>query len=332
MSSLHLAFPIIFLLLLPRFTVSQLVLTVAADGSGNFTTIREAIDFVPGRGSSAIKIMVSAGVYAENLVVRAEKVNVTLIGAGRSRTIITGNRSSNDGWSTSTSATLAIEGRGFAASDLTVQNTAVPSNGQAVALRVDADQSAFHRCIIDGNQDTLYARSGRQFYRDCEIRGTVDFIFGDGAAVFQNCRISPRGKRGGTITAQGRSKQNELSAFAFDRCVIKPLSGDDVPSATFYLGRPWRPYARVVFMKSYMADVINPEGWVPWNGPGKPAPETVFYGEFENGGPGAAAAGRVKWKGVRQLNKTEALWFSVGGLLDGDSWIPTTGIPYDSQI
>ncbi|KAH0452116.1 hypothetical protein IEQ34_019415 [Dendrobium chrysotoxum] len=310
---------------------SDLVLTVAADGSGNFTTIREAIEFAPSRSSDRIKIMVGSGVYEENLVVPPEKVKISLIGRGSRRTIITGNRSLDGGWTTMTSATLAIEGVGFAASDLTIQNTAGPSNGQAVALRVEADQSVFYRCIIDANQDTLYARSARQFYRQCDIRGTVDFIFGDATALFQNTVIQPKGVKGGTITAQARAHSSSSTGFSFDRCIIKPFS-DDVPAGSFYLGRPWRPYARVVFVRSYMEDVINPAGWVAWDGAGKEVPDTIFYGEFENEGAGAEKKGRVHWKGVRRLGRGEAAGFSVAAFIQGDLWIPATGVPFDPQI
>ncbi|PKU69474.1 probable pectinesterase/pectinesterase inhibitor 12 [Dendrobium catenatum] len=310
---------------------SDLVLTVAADGSGNFTTIREAIEFAPSRSSDRIRIMVSSGVYEENLVVPPEKVKISLIGQGSRRTIITGNRSLDGGWTTMTSATLAVEGAGFAASDLTIQNTAGPSNGQAVALRVESDHSVFYRCIIDGNQDTLYARAARQFYRECDIRGTVDFIFGDATALFQNSVIQPKGLKGGTITAQARDHRSSSTGFSFDRCVIEPFS-DDVPAGSFYLGRPWRSYARVVFVRSYMEDVINPAGWVAWDGAGKEVPETIFYGEFENEGAGAAKKGRVQWKGVRRLGRGEAAGFSVADFIQGDLWIPATGVPFDPQI
>ncbi|KAG0478167.1 hypothetical protein HPP92_012886 [Vanilla planifolia] len=181
-----------FLLVAPSWcTYAALLLSVASDGSGNFTTIREAIEFAPSGSSSRTTIMLKAGIYYENLVVPRDKENLTLLGEGSSVTVITGNRSHAGGWSMHDTATVYVEAAGFAAHNLTFQNTAGPSGGQAVALHVEGDRSVFYRCVINGYQDTLYAHNGHQFYRDCVILGTVDFIFGDAAAVFQNCTIFP---------------------------------------------------------------------------------------------------------------------------------------------
>ncbi|KAG0478168.1 hypothetical protein HPP92_012887 [Vanilla planifolia] len=322
---------------LAKCSSAERVVTVALDGTGDFRTITEAIEIVPSKSSSRTTIVVGAGVYHEYLVVPPEKVNLTLQGAGSGATIITGNRSHAGGWSTLDSATVSIEAAGFAALDLTFQNSAGIQGGQAVALNVHGGTSAFYRCVIDGYQDTLFAQSGRQFYRGCTILGTVDFIFGNAAAVFQDCVISPRGSRGGTITAQSRQQKKERKAFSFHRCVVEAIADADsgeeaVKPESFYLGRPWRPYASVVFLKTFMSDVINPKGWVPWDGPSKPMPPTIYYGEFENFGPGAAAAGRVKLEGVKQIGKAEASWFTVGALIAGDSWIPATNVPFDSNL
>ncbi|GLJ10964.1 hypothetical protein SUGI_0138960 [Cryptomeria japonica] len=162
------------------------VVTVAKDGSGNYTTITDALNAATHKSATRLVIYVKAGVYAEYVSVANNKYNIMLIGDGIDSTVITGNRSVVDGWTTFSSATLAITGKGFIARDLTIENTAGAVKLQAVALQVGADLSVFYRCSLKGYQDTLYAHSLRQFYRECEIYGTVDFIFGNAAVVFQD--------------------------------------------------------------------------------------------------------------------------------------------------
>ncbi|KAJ6359696.1 hypothetical protein OIU77_003825 [Salix suchowensis] len=138
------------------------------------------------RGSSFRYIIyVKKGVYRENIDMKRKKSYIMFIGDGIGKTVVTGNRNFMQGWTTFRTATVAVSGKGFIARDMTFRNTAGPLNHQAVALRVDSDQSAFYRCSMEGYQDTLYAHSLRQFYRECEIYGTIDYIFGNGAAVFQ---------------------------------------------------------------------------------------------------------------------------------------------------
>ncbi|ONK81206.1 uncharacterized protein A4U43_C01F26450, partial [Asparagus officinalis] len=155
--------------------LSQPVIVVARDGTGNFTTINDAVAFVPNGTSSDdgyIAIFIRPGVYEENVIVAKSKRNLIMIGAGIDQTVITGNRSVFDGWTTYNSATFAVHGERFIAINITFENTAGPEKHQAVALRNSADLSSFYRCKFVGYQDTLYAHSLRQFYRDCEIKGT----------------------------------------------------------------------------------------------------------------------------------------------------------------
>lgn len=183
----------------------------------------------------------------------------------------------------------AINGRGFVARDMTFRNTAGPSNHQAVAARVDSDKSAFFRCSFEGYQDTLYAHTKRQFYKNCTILGTVDFIFGNAAAVFQTCTILVRAPLSGqfnTVTAQGRTISQQNTGFSFQACYIDAAPDLKQALATqpiqTYLGRPWKLYSRTVYLTSYMTNVINPAGWAAWNGTF--ALSTLFYGEYQNGG------------------------------------------------
>ncbi|CAH9083741.1 unnamed protein product, partial [Cuscuta epithymum] len=180
---------------------------VAQDGTGDYTTVKEAVDEIDKISESwgRFVIYVKMGVYSEN--VEIYRSNVTLVGDGIGKTIITANKSSANGSSTYASATFAVDGSGFMARGITFRNTAGVGNGQAVAVRCSSDFAVFYHCSFEGYQDTLYYHSDHQFYRECDIYGTADFIFGFGAVVFQNCNIFVRNPSPGntnTITADGR--------------------------------------------------------------------------------------------------------------------------------
>lgn len=180
-------------------------------------------------------------------------------------------------------------------------------------------------------QDTLYAHSNRQFYRECNIYGTVDFIFGNSAVVIQNCKILPRKPMLGqqnTITAQGRFDPNQNTGISIQNCTIQPF-GNLTTTKTF-LGRPWKNYSTTVYMNSMMGSLIDPSGWLPWTG--NTAPPTIFYAEYQNLGPGASTKNRVKWKGLKSITKKLASQFTVKAFLQGDTWIPQTGISYNSGL
>nr|GEY78949.1 putative pectinesterase/pectinesterase inhibitor 22 [Tanacetum cinerariifolium] len=180
-------------------------------------------------------------------------VVVALDGSGRYRSI---SEAIND------APGYTVSGRGFIARDITFRNTAVPQSHQGVALHVDSDQSAFYHCSMEGYQDTLYAHSLRQFYRECSIYGTIDFIFGNGAAVLQNCKINTREPlplQKVTIKAQGRKNPNQNTGFSIQDSFVyatKPT----------YLGRTWKEYSRTVFMNTYMSSMVQPRGWLEWYG------------------------------------------------------------------
>ncbi|WZZ56035.1 hypothetical protein YC2023_056142 [Brassica napus] len=306
---------------------------VAKDGSGNFRTIKEAINAASGSGRFVI--YVKQGVYSENLEI--QKDNVMLRGDGKGRTIITGSRSVGGGSTTFKSATVgtyAAVGDGFIARGITFRNTAGANNGQAVALRSGSDLSVFYQCSFEGYQDTLYVHSNRQFYSDCDVYGTVDFIFGNAAAIFQNCNIFARRPPGrtNTITAQGRSYPDQNTGIIIHNSRVtaasdlRPVLG----STKTYLGRPWRQYSRTVFMKTSLDSLIDPRGWLEWNG--NFALTTLFYGEFQNTGPGASTSSRVTWPGFRVIGSaTEALQFTVDSFIAGSSWIPSY-VPFTSGL
>ncbi|KAJ8749053.1 hypothetical protein K2173_013498 [Erythroxylum novogranatense] len=310
-------------------------LVVAQDGSGNYKTINEAISAAGKRsGSGRFVIHIKAGTYKENVQITKSMKNIMLIGDGVGKTIITGSRSVGGGSTTFNSATVAVVGDGFIARDLTVKNTAGPQNHQAVALRSGADLSVFYRCSFEGYQDTLYVHSQRQFYRECDIYGTVDFIFGNAAVVFQNCNLYARNppNKTNTLTAQGRTDPNQNTGISIQNCRVTAAS-DLKPvqsSVKTYLGRPWKQYSRTVFIRTYLDSLIQPAGWLPWSG--NFALDTLYYGEYSNTGPGSSTALRVKWKGYHVLGASEASKFTVGNFIAGNSWLPATTVPFTSGL
>lgn len=307
---------------------------VAADGSGDFTTISSAMKSVPNKSEKRIVIYVKSGVYKENVYVHKDKWNIMLIGDGPGSTVITGNRNFVDGWTTYRSATFAVDGRRFIARDIKFENTAGPKKHQAVALRSNSDLSVFYRCEMEGYQDTLYPHSLRQFYRECIIKGTVDFIFGNGAVVFQNCKIlarKPLPHQKNTITAQGRSDSNQNTGFIiqYSNITADEELADEVNSSTeTYIGRPWRKYSKTVVMQSYLGPVIHPKGWIEWDGKNSFL-STLYYAEYKNFGPGSKLENRVDWPGFHVINsKREVEKYTVMQMIDGESWLPETGVKY----
>ncbi|CAN7115174.1 hypothetical protein BRARA_C01473 [Brassica rapa] len=315
-------------------------LVVAKDGSGHVTTVQAAID-VAGRRkvtSGRFIIYVKRGVYEENINVRRNNDNIMLVGDGMRSTIITGYRSVKDGYTTYNSATAGIEGLHFIAKGLTFRNTAGPAKGQAVALRSSSDLSIFYQCSIEGYQDTLLVHSQRQFYRDCYIYGTVDFIFGNAAAVFQNCLILPRRPLEGqanVITAQARAYPFQNTGISIHNSTILPAP-DLIPvigNVKTYMGRPWMKYSRTVVLQTYLDSVVCPLGWSPWLKGSDFGLDTLFYAEYNNIGPASSTSGRVRWKGFHVLNRaSDASAFTVGSFIAGTAWLPGTGIPFNSGL
>nr|XP_033517242.1 probable pectinesterase/pectinesterase inhibitor 20 isoform X2 [Nicotiana tomentosiformis] len=317
--------------------VTQMVV-VNPDGSGNFTTINDAIAAAPNNtkaGNGYYMIYVVAGVYQEYVSIASNKKYLMMVGDGINKTIITGNHSVVDGWTTFNSATFAVVGQGFLAMNITFQNTAGAIKHQAVAVRNGADLSTFYNCSFEGYQDTLYTHSMRQFYRECDIYGTVDFIFGNAAVVFQNCNIYPRLPLQGQfnpITAQGRTDINQNTGTSIHNCTIKaaPDLASSNGTTQTYLGRPWKEYSRTVYMQSFMDSLINPAGWAAWSGDF--ALSTLYYAEYNNTGPGSNTSSRVTWPGYHVINSTDAISFTVSNFIAGNFWLPATGVPYTGDL
>lgn len=289
----------------PVFAQYKTEIYVAPGGSGDFMTIQEAIDEAKSFPDTRITIYIKNGVYAEKIKVHAWNSRLTLKGESTDGVIIRWGdyftkmvRGRN---STFLTPTLLVQGDDFRAENLTIENTAGPV-GQAIALSVEADRGVFENCRILGNQDTLYAdgANARQYYKNCYIEGTTDFIFGGATALFENCTI--HSKTNSYITAAS-TPQGRPYGFVFLEC--KLTAAENVNKV--FLGRPWRSYAKTVFVKCNMGGHIRPEGWNNWNSPEKE--QTVFYAEGGNTGPGADTAGRVPWAKVltdEEVNKYRA--------------------------
>ncbi|CAL5184639.1 unnamed protein product [Lathyrus oleraceus] len=310
-------------------------LVVAADGSGNFSSINDAINFAPNNSMVRIVIYVKEGIYDENVEIPSYKTNIIMLGDGSDSTVITGNRSVVDGWTTFRSATLAVSGDGFLARYIAFENKAGPEKHQAVALRVNADFTAFYKCAIYGYQDTLYVHSFRQFYRECDIYGTIDFIFGNAAVVLQECNIvsrMPLPNQFTVITAQSRDNPDEDTGISIQNCSI--LATDELYSNSSriksYLGRPWRVYSRTVLIESYIDDFIDDKGWTKWSN--EQGLDSLFYGEYENYGPGSKIDNRVEWLGYHLMGYNDAYNFTVSEFITGDEWLESTSVPYDDGI
>jgi pectinesterase len=289
---------------------------VAKDGSGNFKTIQEAINAVPDIRKKRTTIFIKNGVYKEKLVLAESKSMVTFIGQDIDSTIITYDdyaskkNSFGEDVGTSGSAGFFIYGTDFTAENITFQNTAGPV-GQAVAVRVAGDRIKFRNCRFLGFQDTLYTygMDSRQYYNHCYIEGTVDFIFGSSTAVFDSCVIF--GKRAGFFTAAS-TPANKKYGYVFLHCAIT----GEAPPGSFYLGRPWRPNAKVAFIECQMDPLVNPEGWDNW---GNPANEkTAYYAEYKSFGKGGVPTERVAWSHL--LTAQEASVFNLKNIFE--DWDP----------
>lgn len=281
-------------------------------GNGGYNKVQDAVNAAPSGTRTVIQI--NAGTYREKVTVPKGKV-LTFQGIGNP--VIAYGDTANSAGSTSNSATTAILADDFIATGVTFQNTApAPPGGavgkQAVALRITGDKGAFYDCKFLGAQDTLYDQEGRHYFKNCYIEGSIDFICGDGQSLYQNCQLHSIANPGsGSLTAQKRTG-NENTGFSFVGCSI-------TGSGPIYLGRAWGPNSRVVFIYCKFDDLILPAGWFNWGDSSRE--KTVFYGQYQCSGPGAATGGRVGWS--RELSASEAAAFSSVSFINGNQWLQT---------
>jgi pectinesterase len=295
---------------------------VSKDGTGNFKTIQEAIYAVRDLSQQQVKIFIKPGVYHEKLIIPSWKTNISLVGESRDNTIISFNDHAGkilpqkdyflktDTLRTFTSYTLLIVGNDCTVENLTIENNA-GRVGQALALHTEGDRLIIKNCKLLGNQDTYYgARDGsRVYFKDCYIEGTTDFIFGEATVVFQSCII--KNLVNSYITAASTRPWTKYGFVFFD-CRLMA----DTAAKKVFLGRPWRPYAKTVFINTEMGAHIVKAGWENWRNPENE--KTALYAEYKSYGPGAAPGERVKWS--KQLSKKEARKYTIEKIFSG--WKP----------
>jgi len=329
-------------------------LVVAQDGSGDYLTVQEAINAVPDYNSQELRILIASGTYKEKLVIPESKSHITLVARTEGEVILTyddyASRPSpltGRNLGTSGSASVYIYASDFEAIGITFQNTASCQSwaegnrgiGQAVACLVAGDRAVFRRCRFLGHQDTLYAygrksdpktkaaqeaaqtqripenMQSRQYYEDCYIEGTVDYIFGWAIAYFNRCDLHSLGN--GYLTAAA-TPQGQSYGYVFNECHITAE-----PGVLSYLGRPWRHYAQTLFLRCTLEDCIRPEGWQSWPNKetGADGSTTALYAEYDSQGAGASPKNRVKWS--KQLTPLEAEHYTADKVLAGyDGWNP----------
>ncbi|XP_076902137.1 pectinesterase-like [Bidens hawaiensis] len=264
-------------------------LVVAQDGSGHFSTITEAIEEAENQRSE-----------------RKSLTNLMLIGDGIDATVITSDKNVRDNVLTYDTATVQVWGQGFVGVRITFENTAGPDKEQAIAVLSASDLSSFYQCSFKGYQDTLCLSENKQFLR--ELLGQEN-----------------------TITTQGRDSSTSTTGFVIQNSKIirAPDSNPTGELVKTYLGRPWRDYSKVVYLKCDFGDVIDPEGWLPFMD--NIAFDKLYYAEYMNAGESADTNGRMKWPGYHVLRtKEEAEQFLVDTFLSGESWLPETGVPFHS--
>ena len=328
---------------------------VAADGSGDFRTVQEALDRIPEHNAEGVVIYIKNGVYKEKIHV--EKPHVTLIGESAEQTILTYDDyakkklPNGEDYETFRSYSIFIGADDFTAERLTFRNAAGRGGqvGQAVAAYVDGDRAVFRGCRFLSYQDTLFTaplppapakralfggprelaprRNTRQYYEQCYIEGDIDFIFGSATAVFDRCEIFSKRR-------EGAEDASEFPSGRIHGWLTAPSTPEDVrfgyvfhdsritsdaPAQSVYLGRPWRSYAKAAFLNCWLGGHIAAAGWDNW---GKPESErTTAFREYRNTGPGADIAGRAAWSG--QLSEEEAESYAAAKVLAGsDEWNP----------
>lgn len=293
---------------------------VDRNGGGHYRAVQEAVDAVPDHSPETVIIEIRNGVYREKITIGRNKRGIRLIGESPESTVLVFSNNAHtlgsDGQPLGTfrSGSFYNYADDFIAENLTIRNDSGPRTGQAVAAFIEADRAAFRNVRFEGDQDTLYIAGGRQYFENCCIEGDVDFIFGPATAVFNGCTIVCK-RTGGYLTA-ANTPENEPYGFVFLDCFVR--GGKDVERV--FLGRPWRDFAAVAFIRTDMDASVIPEGWHNWGKPEREA--TSRYAEFGSRGAGANPEARASW--AKRLSDEEAMRYTVNEVLGGqDGWTPS---------
>ena len=323
---------LIFSLLITCFSFvvnAQYDITVAQDGSGNFTTVQAAINAAPSGQTVAYKIFIKKGKYREKVTIPSTKTFLYFIGESINETIISWDDYSGKAGVTEI-ATVTINANDCAFMSMTVENTWGRMNDgpQALAIKANADRLIFKNCRFISGQDTVMAHGNgkRQYYNNCYIDGNTDYIYGSAIAAFDSCVIFSRdrtdGSTGGYLTAAS-TPPGQTYGYVFRNCLMPDNNGN-----TFYtLGRPWgndvQPYTsetKVVFLNCRMGRTIVPARWSPWSATTNTA--VVTYAEYNSkyfNGNLVDLSGRVSWS--QEFNATQAAPYFVNSNLFG-TWDP----------
>jgi pectinesterase len=292
-------------------------ITVAQDGTGNFTTVQAAFNSIPLQNKKPVSIFVRNGIYVEKLRLDSSKNFVTLTGEDPFKTILSFNDHTGklsprgDTINTYSSESFLLQASDFTARNITFRNDAGFNAGQAVAVQVAGDKIIFKNCRFVGNQDVLFAvsPSGREYFEQCYIEGTTDFIFGAATVWFEKCHI--HSKKNSHVTAASTPREHAFG-FVFNQCIFTA----DSTLKSVSLGRPWRPYASVTYINCYMDRHILPEGWNNWKNPENE--KTARFSEYGSYGPGASASTRFAW--TKQLTDDEVKRFTLKNVFG--NWTP----------
>jgi pectinesterase len=294
------------------------------EGITEFPTIQMAMDHHPfatvgkkGR-PGRVYIEIAPGIYHERVIVTQNHTNITLVGKGKSPSdvVITNSLNAKQAGGTFFTETVEINGDDFEADNITFENTA-GNTGQGVAAAVRADRAVFKHCRFLGHQDTLFADYGRQYYVDSHFEGGVDFIFGNAAAVFDHSEI--RANAPGYLTAQSRTSSDQSSGYVIINSKVTSGIEPGATRDTISLGRPWRPFSRVVYINTELPANVIPQGWNLWGRTGE-TPQ-AYYAEYKSTGPGANPGARIAWS--HQLTAQQAAQYAPRVFLAGkDHWDP----------
>jgi pectinesterase len=296
-------------------------IVVAQDGTAKYKTVQEALDAIASNNKKPVIVFIKNGVYKEKLHLDSSKAYVTVAGEDKFNTVLTFDDHTGKVYpnglaiNTQNSASFVVKANNFTLENITVENNAGFTAGQAVGLEVQGDKAIIRNCRIIGNQDILFTSrdNSHQYYEDCYIEGTTDFIFGSATCWFERCHI--HSKKNSHVTAASTPKEHTYG-YIFNDCV---LTGDTTLNKVS-LGRPWRPYAAVVYIHCYIDKDIMPEGWANWNN--TESYKTARYAEYKNYGPGANTSQRVQWS--KQLSDDEAKQYTLKKVF-GD-WQPNNAL------
>ncbi|KAE8149162.1 pectin lyase fold/virulence factor [Aspergillus avenaceus] len=268
---------------------------VVAKSGGDYDTVNAAMSSLNTTQTTTQIVFIEEGTYDEQVYIPELAGRLIVYGQTEDDTTYTNNLVNithdiklADVKNDDMTGTLRNHAPYSAVYNLNVANTAGQAGHQALALSAYGTQQGYYACQFTGYQDTLLAQSGQQIYANCLIQGAVDFIFGQHArAWFHQCdlRVVERDSAA-HITANGRPSESDDSFYVIHKSDIAAADGHNVPKGTYYLGRPWSQYARVVFQKTTMSNVINSAGWAEWSD-ALANTENVTFAEYGNSGAGA---------------------------------------------